>query len=112
MVDTPCSRIGHIYKHNPFPDPRGGKDYLSKNFKRVAEVWMDEYKEFLYRRKPDRYDRIDAGDISKQLAIKEKLHCKPFKYFIEVVAPDMLEKYPPDQVEFASGSVSVRIKYS
>lgn len=40
MVDSPCSRIGHIYKHNPFPDPRGGKDYLSKNFKRVAEVWM------------------------------------------------------------------------
>lgn len=38
MIDTPCSRIGHIYKHNPFPDPRGGKDYLSKNFKRVAEV--------------------------------------------------------------------------
>lgn len=40
MVDSPCSRIGHIYKHNPFPDPRGGKDYLTKNFKRVAEVWM------------------------------------------------------------------------
>lgn len=39
MLDSPCSRIGHIYKHNPFPDPRG-TDYLSKNFKRVAEVWM------------------------------------------------------------------------
>ena len=37
MVDSPCSRIGHIYKSNPFPDPRG-YDYVSKNFKRVAEV--------------------------------------------------------------------------
>ena len=39
MVDSPCSRIGHIYKHNPFPSARKG-DYLTKNFKRVAEVWM------------------------------------------------------------------------
>lgn len=37
MHDSPCSRIGHIYKSNPFPDPRG-YDYVSKNFKRVAEV--------------------------------------------------------------------------
>lgn len=39
MVDSPCSRIGHIYKSNPFPAARS-HDYLSKNFKRVAEVWM------------------------------------------------------------------------
>ena len=39
MIDSPCSRIGHIYKHNPFPSARKG-DYLTKNFKRVAEVWM------------------------------------------------------------------------
>jgi len=67
---------------------------------------QDEYKEFIYRRKPERFNRIDAGDISKQLAVKERLKCKPFKYFLEVVAPDMLEKYPPDQLEFASGVVS------
>lgn len=47
MVDSPCSRIGHIYKSNPFSDPRGGKDYLSKNFKRVAEVWMVRMSEIL-----------------------------------------------------------------
>lgn len=42
MVDSPCSRIGHIYKSNPFPDPRG-YDYVSKNFKRVAEVIFYEH---------------------------------------------------------------------
>lgn len=67
---------------------------------------MDEYKEYIYQRKPERFARVDVGDISKQLAIKEKLQCKPFKYFLEVVAPDMLEKYPPVQIEFASGVVS------
>lgn len=60
----------------------------------------------MYERKPDRYASVDAGDISKQLEVKERLKCKPFKYFLEVVAPDMLEKYPPVQIEFASGVVS------
>jgi hypothetical protein len=60
----------------------------------------------LYSRKPSRYDKVDAGDISEQLAVKERLKCKPFKYFLEVVAPDMLEKYPPHQTEFAIGAVS------
>lgn len=72
---------------------------------------MDEYKEYIYERKPDRFSRVDVGDISKQLAIKEKLQCKPFKYFLEVVAPDMLEKYPPVQIEFASGVVSLKEHY-
>lgn len=45
------------------------------------------------------------GDISAQLEVKERLQCKPFKYFLEEVAPDMLEKYPPTQTEFASGVV-------
>lgn len=60
----------------------------------------------MYIRKPDRYKHIDAGDISAQLEVKERLQCKPFSYFLEVVAPDMLEKYPPTQTEFASGVVS------
>lgn len=67
--------------------------------------FQDEYKEYLYKRKPDRYKNIDVGDISKQLEVKERMKCKPFKYFLEEVAPDMLEKYPPYQTEFASGVV-------
>lgn len=58
-------------------------------------------------RKPDRYKNIDTGDITAQLEVKERLKCKPFSYFLEVVAPDMLEKYPPTQTEFASGVVSI-----
>ena len=47
-----------------------------------------------------------TGDISYQLYIKERQKCKPFKYFMEVVAPDMLDRYPYEEpAEFASGAI-------
>jgi polypeptide N-acetylgalactosaminyltransferase len=40
MVDAPCSRVGHIYRgYAPFSNVRT-KDFLTINYKRVAEVWM------------------------------------------------------------------------
>lgn len=106
MYDAPCSRVGHIYRgYAPFSNPRK-TDYLSRNYKRVAEVWMDEYKEFLYERRSDRYVNVDAGDLTKQRAIREKLQCKPFKWFIENVAYDLVKKYPPvEPTDFANGVI-------
>lgn len=69
---------------------------------------MDEYKEFIYARNPQRYKDVPTGDISYQLSIKKKLNCKPFSYFIETVAPDMLPFYPlVDPPPFAYGVVSL-----
>lgn len=93
MLDAPCSRVGHIYrKFAPFPNPGVG-DFVGRNYRRVAEVWMDEYKEFLYLRRPH-YRSIDTLDISPQLAIREKLKCKPFKWFMTEVAFDLEKHYP------------------
>lgn len=67
---------------------------------------MDEYKEHLYSRAPQTYAQIDAGDLSKQVAIRLKLKCKPFKWFIENVAFDLPIKYPPiEPPDFASGTI-------
>lgn len=68
---------------------------------------MDEYKNYLYARDPERYERVETGDLSYQLSIKNKLKCKPFSHFIDRVAPDMLQYYPlVDPQPFAKGTVS------
>ncbi|XP_055371879.1 N-acetylgalactosaminyltransferase 6-like [Condylostylus longicornis] len=106
MIDAPCSRVGHIYRGAvPFKNPRTN-DYLHKNYKRVAEVWMDEYAKYLYDRDPERYNRIDAGDLTKQKAIRRNLQCKSFKWFMQEIAFDLPRKYPPiEPPDFAFGAI-------
>jgi polypeptide N-acetylgalactosaminyltransferase len=108
MYDAPCSRVGHVYRGSaPFPNPRAGKDFVTRNFKRVAEVWMDEYKEYIYMRHADRYSRTDPGDLTKQKAVREKLQCKSFKWFLEEVAFDIIEHFPLlEPQHFAYGVVN------
>lgn len=68
---------------------------------------MDEYKEYLYLRR-SHYRDIDPGDLSQQKALRDKLKCKPFKWFMEEIAFDQPKKYPPiEPPSFASGEVSI-----
>lgn len=106
LFEVPCSRVTHSFR---FINPaRVSKDdFVARNFKRLAEVWMDDYKEVVYKFDPGRYEKIDAGDISKPKKIRERLKCRPFKYFMEEIAPDILTRYPTtqDQPVFASGQI-------
>ncbi|KAH7721878.1 polypeptide N-acetylgalactosaminyltransferase 10 [Aphelenchoides avenae] len=94
MVDAPCSRVGHIYrcKYVPFPNPGVG-DFISRNYKRVAEVWMDEYKEHLYKRR-SAMRNADPGDLTKQKSVRERLQCKSFDWFMKEIAFDQDRFYP------------------
>ncbi|XP_054709376.1 putative polypeptide N-acetylgalactosaminyltransferase 10 [Uloborus diversus] len=105
MLDVPCSRVGHIYrKFAPFPNPGLG-DFVGRNYKRVAEVWMDEYKEFLYMRRPH-YRVIEVGNLTEQKALRKKLECKSFRWFMENVAFDQPKKYPPiEPPDYAKGEL-------
>jgi len=45
----PCSHVGHVFRH------RAVHNYLRstnsrKNYLRVAEVWLDEYKDLFYQK--------------------------------------------------------------
>uniref|UniRef100_A0A8C6TLS6 Polypeptide N-acetylgalactosaminyltransferase n=1 Tax=Neogobius melanostomus TaxID=47308 RepID=A0A8C6TLS6_9GOBI len=92
MEDIPCSRVGHIYrKYVPYKVPGGIS--LAKNLKRVAEVWMDEFAEFVYQRRPE-YRHLSAGDMTAQKELRAKLGCKRFQWFMKEVAWDLPKHYP------------------
>lgn len=94
MVDAPCSRVAHIYrcKYAPFKNAGMG-DFVSRNYKRVAEVWMDEYKETLYKHRPG-VGAADAGNLKAMKDIREKLNCKSFEWFMKEIAFDQDKYYP------------------
>lgn len=52
------------------------------------EVWLDEYKEIYLRKSPQMAD-VDVGDISEQIAFREKNQCHPYTWYLEYVAFDM-----------------------
>lgn len=74
---------------------------------RIAEVWLDEFKDLPRQLEPERYRNVDPGDLSHQKALRRDLNCKSFRWFLTHVAPDMLNFYPPVVVSpsFAYGSV-------
>lgn len=94
MVDAPCSRVAHIYrcKYAPFKNAGMG-DFVSRNYKRVAEVWMDEYKETLYKHRPG-VGNADAGDLKLMKGVRDKLQCKSFDWFMKEIAFDQDKYYP------------------
>ncbi|XP_004527090.1 N-acetylgalactosaminyltransferase 6 [Ceratitis capitata] len=108
LLDVPCSRVGHIFRSDDWTgiQTENEDDYLYKNYKRVAEVWMDDYRYYLYKHAYGLYEKIDEGDLTDQFALRDKLHCKSFKWFMENIAFDLVKVYPPKgMTDFTYGQV-------
>lgn len=51
-------------------------------------MWLDEYIRYYYRLVGDTKDR-NFGDVSERIAIRKKIGCKPFKWYIDNVYPNV-----------------------
>ncbi|KPP76948.1 hypothetical protein Z043_103665 [Scleropages formosus] len=78
----------------PCPRATSHPDLPLQNLKRVAETWMDEFAEFIYQRRPE-YRHLSTGDLSAQKALRKRLKCKDFKWYMSTVAWDLPKYYPP-----------------
>jgi len=52
MIHVPCSHIGHIARAQPYHFPQGRQETEYHNYRRAIEVWMDDYKEYVYEAVP------------------------------------------------------------
>ncbi|XP_006001722.1 polypeptide N-acetylgalactosaminyltransferase 11 isoform X2 [Latimeria chalumnae] len=88
LLIIPCSRVGHIFrKRRPYGSP-GGQDTMAHNSLRLAHVWMDGYKEQYFSLRPELRTR-SFGDITERLTLRKQLNCKPFKWYLDNIYPEM-----------------------
>jgi polypeptide N-acetylgalactosaminyltransferase len=106
LFTVPCSRVAHSFRTiNPSRNRKD--DFVAKNFMRIASVWLDEFKNLPVELEPNRYKNVNPGNLTIQKALRDKLKCRSFQWFLTKVAPDMIKRFPPfvDPPSFASGFV-------
>ncbi|XP_037906931.1 polypeptide N-acetylgalactosaminyltransferase 5 isoform X2 [Hermetia illucens] len=87
---NPCSRVGHVFrKSTPYTFPGGTTEIVNHNNARLVEVWLDDWKEFYYSFYPGAR-KAQAGDVSERRALRERLKCKSFRWYLENIYPESL----------------------
>nr|KAG5702866.1 hypothetical protein BaRGS_019085 [Batillaria attramentaria] len=88
LVHLPCSHLGHIARSQPYSFPEGRQQIEMFNYKRAIEVWMGPHKKFVHDYYPQMKD-IDVGDLSERIALRDRLKCHNFTWYIHNIWPEL-----------------------
>lgn len=89
----PCSRVGHVFRSNKYWQGQVYKvpgEVIARN-KRRASYWMDEYAQLARLSSAPLQEGKGIGSMKHYEDIKARLKCKPYRWYLKNVYPQMLD---------------------
>lgn len=96
---VPCARVGHIFRDTLGKYWKPQISYVTgksahalrwRNQRRAVLTWMDDFGKALALPSMGGTGGRGVGDLGAAVAVREKLQCRPFSWFLREVYPELL----------------------